>query len=210
MKMECHKSTPWIQYGNDSNPIMVILNCPGRAEYEKQCPAVGQTGKNIERLLEILKENMSLKRVSRFFVKDRMEIVNASRVAHFVGARKDREDQAPGKWKKSEVKKNVEFVEGRLSRTRITHVLCFGAGAKLAIELVRKSDHGKKKLSKRVVIQCCHLSDQGIASPKRGYQWRSSGRDARLKEVADFIASKWEKNGISEFHAAREVRMKLP
>ena len=196
-----HKNTAWIQYGDEGNPIAVVLNCPGKTEYKKQCPAVGQTGKNLERLLKLLKASPSLEKDARFFEKDYIEIVNASKIAHFASARENGKDAAPGKWKKSEVEKNVSFVKGRLLNTKIKHILCFGAGAKLAIKLISKNltSDEKKTFSKRKILQCCHLSNQGIATPKSGYNWKTNERMTRLKEVADFIAENWGGQGISEF-----------
>ena len=144
------------QYGNQQN-IAVVFSCPGQEEEKQNLPISGQTGKNLEILLELLyKDN---------FLNDKLEkkelrVTNAWPEVVFAGNNSNKITEAKLNKKEIYSESNLKRLENELNDIH-EFIICFGQKAKKAIGKLHFVDPEPS------ILTCCHLSLQSLNSNKQ-------------------------------------------
>lgn len=126
--------------------IVVILSSPGKAEFEQNKPAAGQTGENLRLLLEYLK----CKTNNSEFHRDKISITNAWPHPLWKWKDKKTEEVNPSKLF---TKENISRLEKDIGSAEL--VLCCGVIASKTVKniLFRLQP---------TIIEICHLGNQSI------------------------------------------------
>lgn len=130
--------------------IAVVLSCPGRHEERSGHPAAGNTGRNLERLLNIIGPHLKLPHLSR----DQITITNAWPEVEYVAKTKRSEASNP----EIVQAKNLDRLAEELQHISVLIIFC-GAKARLA----------STKLLEDKLLHCSaqigflpHLGNQGL------------------------------------------------
>lgn len=113
----------------EKNEITLVFSCPGQAEEKADQPAAGRTGKNLDILLNIIKNKYNLLNLS--WKREDITITNSTIVVEFI--RKTSRREATNE----EVIdiKNIERLYNEVKHTNDI-IICFGDNARSAIDEV--------------------------------------------------------------------------
>lgn len=136
----------------NKNEITLVFSCPGQEEKKAGQPAAGQTGKNLNNLLELL--NNSLGYIGSFTRKD-ITITNSTTKVEYK-ALTGRTEAKPAEVLNEE---NIQRLYDEIKNTEKL-IICFGDNAKLGVDKVVETynDIGAES------IYVKHIGMQGINS----------------------------------------------
>lgn len=146
-------NSPHFQFGNQRK-IAVVFSCPGQEEEKQGRPVSGQTGKNLEVLLELLFENKVL---DKKLQKKDLRITNAWDKVLFKSNNLKKRTEATLTEIYSE--NNLKRVKDELDDIEEI-IICFGKKADKALGKPVFADFNA------TIISCCHLSLQALNSIK--------------------------------------------
>lgn len=142
-------TTPHYEKGSESK-IAVVLSCPGQDEEKAQKPAAGQTGNNLENVLNILRDTYGLNN----FERGKITITNAWSQVEY-----------ENKTKRSQADNKEILEENNLNRLAdeikdITDfILCCGDKAKIAVLALQQQGKFNQNCG---ILEVPHLGNQGM------------------------------------------------
>jgi len=134
------------------NKVAAVFSCPGRIEERECCPAAGTTGRNLERLLAILRLNEKSKIKA---VRKEITITNSWNKIEYLGKNGKRSEATTEEILDSA---NLERLAQEVANVE-EYVLCFGDKAYLAICTLKAQG---KLNSECKIIYTRHLSSRSI------------------------------------------------
>ena len=186
-----HDKEPYTvkNYDKKKSNVCFILSCPGREELINNKPCSGNTGKNLNKLLQILHQQ----RPDLFKFTDRYQydILNTTEIVHFEAL--DTETEGGKDEIDRGVKKILEYVD---SNTNLAYMVLFGRKVKKIIKKLNYFIEEKNRVI-YIIDGEYHLSYRGLSKinkdikdnfiNKKNYPKSDERTNARLTVVADKI-----------------------
>lgn len=154
---------PKVNANNRESDIAFVFSCPGQKEKQYNQLCSGQTGKNLERLIEKL--NSAMPDIFRGKHKEDYFITNASNRVHYKALTNSTEPSRKELWIPENMYRLLDELRGRKI------VICCGRNSQAIVS--------KLSLDAQV-INVCHLGNVGLSNTYRGIK----GTEAKLNEVA--------------------------
>lgn len=148
--------------GGKTDKIVFVFSCPGQKELNKGRPVTGDTGKNLEKLLNELEEDF-LKKVlyestfmqwKEFDSEDKryfFRITNTTEEVLFYAQNKKTEEK-----NKSVIELNLERLYSQVKNA--DWIFCFGKNAEYAINSLKENGY----LSNSKILKTIHLSMRNL------------------------------------------------
>lgn len=169
--------------------IIFIFACPGKEEFIKDKPCAGQTGTNLNDLINLLSAEFT----KIFNEKDRYcyVILNSSDKVHFNALTGDSEPS------ETEISKKVQSdilnkrKKSLLQKAKL--IFCFGKKARYYYNEITK-EFNKKEISICNCVECCHLGNQALNCEykvdENKYKTSKERREKRIELLFEEIRSK--------------------
>lgn len=147
-----------------TNKITLVFSCPGKIEEDKKKPVAGQTGNNLDNLLNSL-EDRFLKEVLDKTIFSKWKEFNEEHKRYFFRITNTTEkplyyarDKKTEEKHKSEIDLNLERLKSQVENAE--WIICFGKNAEYAIEEKLLKEN---RLNKNVkILKCLHLTMKNL------------------------------------------------
>jgi uracil-DNA glycosylase len=172
-----------------NNKIAFVFSCPGQEELNSEKLVFGQTGRNLESLLEELKRRDFIKED----FKDRYDftITNSYNKVHYKGYLDKNDKRTEPLLSEVRTSENIERLTTELKEAEI--IICFGKRPKIALEICKNNLKARVLYSRHLGLQSLNQINEDINGNKLT-KGKEGNTDKRIQVVAQELIDQYNQS----------------